>query len=331
MNDMVIGACGGGLFGYSITRFSYTGLLMLLRISCVNKGIASLAGAIGGNILVKCFYAPIAIRCLLPSIMPALCLFILNAVFSCGAISNNLFCFIGDLIARQLQMSPFPFHPHPAILPSLVTKNSVIYPWELSPSSSSYQSFIDTTILYGVSSLFVYKFLLGAKFRYMAPSDIIYAGAYAGASVPADSNDYANSSEKSKIQSIGDNFGCHHCGRRRRWFGFGPRYDYIGDHIPPNKYHIIASKHYAIDTQKFYPQCSDCCNIQARAVRMDQRALIFPRTFRRYDWWTPIPIITAFIALPTISHIHNNVSTKWKLREHQHKAKKWLKSWWPFN
>jgi len=182
--------------------------------------------------------------------------------------------------------------------------------------------------------------LLGGRLHRWAPSDVMKPGSFAQRSMPAPGNEYADQAMKRALAQEGQRAGCHHCGRSRSWWGFGPPLRFIGDHIPPNKYAKLADAasgatatgprpwwqvllpflRPAKTPQVFLPQCERCSSIQAAAVRVDRRTLIFPRSWRASDLWLPFPLLLALLLLPIIEELEE----QWK---RERRWAKWKDGW----
>lgn len=169
---------------------------------------------------------------------------------------------------------------------------------------------------YVVCGLVQYR-LLGGKWRYFAPSDVIRKGTFYRQSLPA-TWDYADASSKRILQEFGSKYGCHHCG-----VGQGGQSilqatptKFIADHIPPVKYSKMSG-----DDQEFLPQCEDCSSKQSHAVRMDKRKLIFPRSVRSYDFWLPFPVLLGFLIFYPLSEEY--LKTIWEY--HDRRTKSWFR------
>ncbi|KAG5182211.1 hypothetical protein JKP88DRAFT_199443 [Tribonema minus] len=125
---------------------------------------------------------------------------------------------------------------------------------------------------------------LGGTFGGIAPSLIDNLGAFSRfkASLPATLL-YATTEERGVINALGETYGCHSCGRRA-----GAKYN--ADHMPPLKYVKKANARLwrrvtgLTVTQRFYPQCKPCSDIQAQVVRADGRFVKYhhPLTVHRY-------------------------------------------------
>jgi hypothetical protein len=203
---------------------------------------------------------------------------------------------------------------------TLVAERRGVRNWPLLPVPPSAPTFGFLTLGWAALSLWQFR-VLGGRLRYWAPSDVIRPGSFAHKALPAPGNDYADLRIKRLLTVQGGKHGCHHCGRSRSWLGMGPRLRFIGDHIPPNKYAKLADQasgaadppgrgarpwwvrllpflQPARTPQVFLPQCERCSLIQSNAVRMDRRTLIFPRSWRWYDVWFPLPVFLLLLLLP---------------------------------
>ncbi|PSC67403.1 pfkB family carbohydrate kinase [Micractinium conductrix] len=130
--------------------------------------------------------------------------------------------------------------------------------------------------------------VMGGRFRSVMPSDVAKVGAIARESMPAAGVEYATEKYRIELRRLFRRDGCHHCGTRRGAV--------IGDHMPPNKYvkeYVKtaeraffklpfvkqAAEALAIPTgppkQRYYPQCTSCCEKQSAAVRNDKLKLVF--------------------------------------------------------
>ena len=125
---------------------------------------------------------------------------------------------------------------------TLVAERRGVEDWPLLPVAPGSPSFVALSVSCGLLSFLQFRLARG-RLRLWAPSDIIRPGSFAAASLPpnkAPGNEYADQAMKRLLSEQGGKFGCHSCGRSRSWFGLGPRLNFIGDHIPPNKYAKLA-------------------------------------------------------------------------------------------
>eukprot|EP01135_Chromosphaera_perkinsii_P009032 Nk52_evm50s1569 gene=Nk52_evmTU50s1569 len=170
-----------------------------------------------------------------------------------------------------------------------------------------FYSFAEMNFL-ALGSIFVFKVLLRGRFSSLAPSNVFFPGAFANrkmASLPSyELREYATSHERVKIQKFGKTYGCHSCGTKK-----GP---FIADHQPPNKQ--------ALDmiAQRYYPQCQNCSQIQAEAVKNNTTALIaHPFSLRLYHSFAPLPFV-----LPSWGHFKDqftdNISHRLPSPGHYH-------------
>ena len=119
--------------------------------------------------------------------------------------------------------------------------------------------------------------LLGGRFPRVLMSDVRFVGANATRSIPAAGSQYANASQKARLQAIFDRHGCHTCGTRRRNVGV------VADHQPPTKLNYgtgganasaeltrrrgwLAPLLPPPPKQRYFPQCATCSNRQSSAV-----------------------------------------------------------------
>ncbi|KAK1443226.1 hypothetical protein BgAZ_201020 [Babesia gibsoni] len=127
--------------------------------------------------------------------------------------------------------------------------------------------------------------LLGGRPHSFTPSDIVHPGAFAvpKLSLLADGYNYADKKQKSIIQQIGHTYGCHTCGY------ISKSEKYIADHQPPSG--VVKRKlnrrviKFLLDNhiiplslirpnQYFYPHCSNCSALQAKAVRYNRKKVV---------------------------------------------------------
>ena len=117
----------------------------------------------------------------------------------------------------------------------------------------------------------------GGRFWALSPSSLSTLGAFARtarASLPATLK-YATSTERATIQQLGRRFGCHTCGARL--LSSNGRFN--ADHMPPLSevkransalWRRLLSRPMR---QRFYPQCTDCSNLQG-ALLSERSSLI---------------------------------------------------------
>eukprot|EP00042_Codosiga_hollandica_P029083 m.157714 g.157714 ORF g.157714 m.157714 type:complete len:284 (-) comp52970_c0_seq1:101-952(-) len=128
--------------------------------------------------------------------------------------------------------------------------------------------------------------LAGGRFRALLPSCLYKPGAFAWrkASIPANGAEYITNTGKYGDVKIGSTglyahgykYGCHSCGRKNVA-------NFIGDHMPPNKYAKAGQ------AQRLYPQCTTCSSLQSIAVRTDRGRLVTHVTsLRAYHLWLPV-------------------------------------------
>ncbi|CAM9114088.1 unnamed protein product [Phaeothamnion confervicola] len=137
--------------------------------------------------------------------------------------------------------------------------------------------------LAGVGAFGVAAFrALGGRFHSIAPSRLDSLGSFAHSpfSLRATLN-YATAQEKVALSKLGEVFGCHSCGGRR-----GP---FHADHMPPVKVVAAANARLwrrmlrATVSQRFYPQCKACSELQSSAVRNASGAFVYHfRALRPY-------------------------------------------------
>ena len=153
------------------------------------------------------------------------------------------------------------------------------------------------------------------RLRGLLPSDLIRVGSFGRRSVPVKPGPayHAVGSEKLTLLALGARYGCHHCGRRIDYHrqlddrqaaaaeGGGAAgqqpLGFIADHIPPTALAVG-------ERQLFFPQCPECCTLQATTVRMKRRTLRLQRWSRLTlsDCWLPVPLLL-LPAAPAIQHL----------------------------
>lgn len=128
--------------------------------------------------------------------------------------------------------------------------------------------------------------LLGGRFPRVLMSDVRFVGANATRSIPAAGSQYANASQKARLQAIFDRHGCHTCGTRRRNVGV------VADHQPPTKLNYgtgganasaeltrrrgwLAPLLPPPPKQRYFPQCATCSNRQSSAVANNRQVLVY--------------------------------------------------------
>lgn len=128
--------------------------------------------------------------------------------------------------------------------------------------------------------------VLGGRGWRLAPSCLRHPGAFSRTSVPAKGAGYASEAQRAVLKEMGQRHGCHTCGTRRAAL-------YHGDHMPPN--HLAKPG----QTQRFYPQCVTCSNMQggtmlhARAPRVSHATRL-----RLYHLWLPLgPLLASHLGL----------------------------------
>ena len=139
-------------------------------------------------------------------------------VFVCGGLAAHTFLLSSTFVAQR---------------------NGGLERWPLLPVPVTSPSFVMVSVSCGLLSLLQFRLLLGGRLRFLAPSDVIRPGTFAargGLPLQAPGNDYADQAMKRLLSDQGAKHGCHSCGRSKSWWGLGPRLNFIGDHIPPNKY-----------------------------------------------------------------------------------------------
>ena len=156
-----------------------------------------------------------------------------------------------------------------------------------------------------VSGMVMYR-ALGGRFMSVLPSHLNKPGAFARQWIPAHSSNYANNTEKRIIKDLGSKYGCHSCGKWRVS-------QFVADHQPPNKLlkqsngkngsGINGLKEPVREgnngsessgwTQRFYPQCQMCSNMQGQSLGMESTAspiITHPFSLRLYHLFLPIPL-----------------------------------------
>ena len=158
-----------------------------------------------------------------------------------------------------------------------------------------------------VSGMIMYR-ALGGRFMSVLPSHLNKPGAFARQWIPAHSSNYANNTEKRIIKDLGNKYGCHSCGKWRVS-------QFVADHQPPNKLlkqsngkngsGINGLKEPVREgsgnngsessgwTQRFYPQCQMCSNMQGQSLGLESAAspvITHPFSLRLYHLFLPIPL-----------------------------------------
>ena len=137
---------------------------------------------------------------------------------------------------------------------------------------------------------------LGGRFSSVLPSHLLKPGAFAQEWITAQSTQ-ASERQRHIIRELGKRHGCHSCGTRSVK-------QFHADHQPPNKIQN-QNAHNSSDstigaTQRLYPQCNKCSNLQGpilsnsshnswRAVRTH------PLSLRAYHLFLPIPLAIAYL------------------------------------
>lgn len=133
----------------------------------------------------------------------------------------------------------------------------------------------EKALFYALFGLVAYK-VLGGRLRNVMPSNVIRPGAHAHSSIPSRGIRYANDVESGLIKDLFRRYGCHHCGRRHG--------SAIADHMPAN---MIAKEAMAgnfftrllgirpVLSQRLYPQCLSCSQLQSTALRHGKHKLVF--------------------------------------------------------
>ena len=128
--------------------------------------------------------------------------------------------------------------------------------------------------------------MLGGRFRKFLMSDVRFVGANAKKSIPAVGSQYANSSQKAKVQTLFEKHGCHTCGTKNKSLGI------VADHQPPNKHAYgtggaeasgeftrrrgwLAPLLPPPPKQRYFPQCKPCSTRQSSAVAYNKQVLVY--------------------------------------------------------
>lgn len=140
-----------------------------------------------------------------------------------------------------------------------------------------------------IISLVLYR-SLGGRFSSVLPSHLCAPGAFARQWIPANSINYANSTEKNIIQLFGREHGCHSCGNRKVS-------DFVADHQPPSKVFKLSN-----GGQRFYPQCRKCSGLQGgylagtnSTVNSAAHLVQHPFSLRLYHVFLPLPLAFVFM------------------------------------
>ncbi|PIK40852.1 hypothetical protein BSL78_22282 [Apostichopus japonicus] len=166
----------------------------------------------------------------------------------------------------------------------------------------------EEAVIVGGVSLAVFLALRG-KVRSVLPSNVLHPGAFAKESLPASDN-YATSSQRSKLMKFGKRYGCHSCGAR-----FTVQ-DFIADHQPPlavmrrkrsSMLHIFKEfsrlfkrkKNMTLETpQRFYPQCTRCSVKQLSYLSAVSRGLRAPSPVVNH--FTSLRLCHIFLPFPLL-------------------------------
>ncbi|XP_071855287.1 uncharacterized protein [Apostichopus japonicus] len=166
----------------------------------------------------------------------------------------------------------------------------------------------EEAVIVGGVSLAVFLALRG-KIRSVLPSNVLHPGAFAKESLPASDN-YATSSQRSKLIKFGKRYGCHSCGAR-----FTVQ-DFIADHQPPlavmrrkrsSMLHIFKEfsrlfkrkKNMTLETpQRFYPQCTRCSVKQLSYLSAVSRGLRAPSPVVNH--FTSLRLCHIFLPFPLL-------------------------------
>lgn len=189
-------------------------------------------------------------------------------------------------------------------------------------SPKSLLIFTDTNVAaanitsYGLLCVFAFK-MFGGRLRNLCPSHILHPGSYAVKSVPLPTLTSAVSKARlGKIQKIGEQYGCHTCGKRYNvldaFASFFNRYfrnriphvgvNYFGDHSPPVALAEHYPKRYASVTGKLLPQCKNCSYFQASQVRLyladklptGHGVVTHASRFKLHKLWMPFPVLIQY-------------------------------------
>ena len=142
-----------------------------------------------------------------------------------------------------------------------------------------------------VASTFIFR-ALGGRFSSVLPSHLLRPGSFAREWISARSS-LATEKERLVIQRIGQQHGCHSCGKRRVK-------QFNADHQPPNKLNGtggVADNVSNTALQKLYPQCKKCSGIQGSLIaknNISHAVLAHPLSLRLYHVFLPIPFAIAY-------------------------------------
>ena len=121
----------------------------------------------------------------------------------------------------------------------------------------------------------------------LTPSHISHPGAFARQYVTVDNKGVVPSpSMKQRIQELGGEYGCHHCGSFEE--------SYISDHMPPTVLYTDRSV-----LQRLYPQCRTCSMFQGGTLSGGgEQGWFYKRGVVYYSWrvrpwlfWVPYYVI----------------------------------------
>ena len=143
----------------------------------------------------------------------------------------------------------------------------------------------------GVASAFIFR-ALGGRFSSVLPSHLLRPGSFAREWISARSS-LATEKERHIIQRIGQQHGCHSCGKR------GVK-QFNADHQPPNKLNGTgggADNASNTALQKLYPQCKKCSGMQGSLIAQNSTShavSAHPLSLRLYHVFLPIPFAIAY-------------------------------------
>lgn len=169
---------------------------------------------------------------------------------------------------------------------------------------------------YGLLCIFTFK-LFGGRMKSLCPSHILHPGSYAVKPVPLPTLAAPVTKHRlTKVQKIGEIYGCHTCGKRynfgdafityvkRRFFGYANRVhvDYFGDHNPPVSLVGEYLKKNSSTKGQLFPQCKKCSYFQASQVRLHlagkplahQGIVTHATRIKLHKLWIPYPILLQY-------------------------------------
>ena len=132
----------------------------------------------------------------------------------------------------------------------------------------------------------------GGRFSSVLPSHLLRPGAFARDWIPVRSSQ-ATERQRHIIRELGKSHGCHSCGTRNVK-------QFYADHQPPTK--LFDKFHDNGTTQRLYPQCRKCSNLQGTLLSRDagshnkwSAVRTHTLSLRGYHVFLPVPLLIAYL------------------------------------